>query len=197
MNDPGLDLRFREYRPVNGRLDTHLLPTDLHQSVASRALTLGRNVQDPTTLRRQRTRQGFETQHFGVLRFRDLVEKHTAILSYADHKVIPQLFARLPKGVDIASPISHVDPLLLLWNGSDGLDAVLPYLRFSHALFSLRLCLPLRGSLTDKGFLIHAPKQRLAYRHPSPGPCARRSLVLCSHVRWNPDPRRSNDSTDV
>src|SRR6266700_968690 len=66
-NDPRLDLRFREHRPVHRWLDTHFLPTDLYKSITSRALTLGGNRQDPTTLREQRTSQSFETLYLGVL----------------------------------------------------------------------------------------------------------------------------------
>src|SRR5207253_6206526 len=60
MNDPSLDLRFAENCPVHGRLDTDFLPTHLHKSITSRALTLGGNRQDLTCLRSEERRVGKE-----------------------------------------------------------------------------------------------------------------------------------------
>src|SRR5258708_39817993 len=80
---------------------------------------LGRNAHHMGIHCWKRTRQGFEMLliegRFSLL-FRKL---HITILSHAHHKVIAQFLTGLPKCVDIAAAVPHVDPLVVLRHPSN------------------------------------------------------------------------------
>src|SRR5258708_7848479 len=127
-------------------------------------MTLSRNAHHMGISGWQATRKGFEML---LIQFRLLIllnTLHVTILGHTKHKVIAQLLTRLPKCVDIAAALSHVDPLVVFRDPSDLLDTVLPDLRFARALFPLDLRFPNRCELADKGFLSDAPQDLLGLR---------------------------------
>lgn len=119
------------------RLDPYVLKGDLQHRLTFGPLTLGGNAHSVGIDGWQVTHQGFEMlriEHGFCLPFGFL---HITILGHSQHKIVSEIFTRLPKGVHIAAAISHVDPLVVLRDPSDLLDAVLPNLRFSLSLLAL------------------------------------------------------------
>jgi hypothetical protein len=62
---------------------------------------------------------------------------HVTILGHSQHKVIPKILTRLPKCVDIAVAITHIDPLVMLRHPPNLQHTLFPDMRFSSSFFAL------------------------------------------------------------
>src|SRR5690349_15054537 len=100
-------------------------------------MLMGRNAEKLSSSGRQRTSQRFEVFLITLLGSIVLWDTDHTILGDSNRKVIPQLLTRLPKRVNIAAAISHVDPLLVLRHRAQSLHTAFPDLRFTLPFLSL------------------------------------------------------------